>query len=107
MGQKPVIDILEASYPKKDAGVIDSWYDEVHIPILFRSNKLRAIARYQVIDSSAEFVRYFIICKYDSEKDFAAFRASREFREAGKDRPNLGGKTHPPVHCELVKEWVK
>jgi hypothetical protein len=109
MGQMPVIDILEARYPKKDAGAIDKWYDEVHFPILFRSNKLRSIARYKVIDSSAEFVRYFIICRYDSENDFEVFKASREFREAGKGRPDPGGETHagPPVHCELVKEWVK
>ena len=110
MGQKPVIDILEARYSKEDTGVIDKWYDEVHFPILLRSKYIRSIARYKVMSGSEEFVRYFIICKYDSEEDFEAFKASEEFQEAGKDRPKTRveeAHSGPPIHCELVKEWVK
>ena len=110
MGNTQVIDILEHRYHGKDADEIDQWYHEIHIPILFKSDKVRSIARYKVTGESSEFVRYFVICKYDSEQDFEEFLASQEFRDAGEGRPEkLSPEIHDvrPIHCELVREWVK
>ncbi len=108
--QKPVIDILEARCLTKDDAAVSKWYEEVHMPILFKSNKLQAIARYKVLGDSSEFVRYFIICQYHNQKDFEEFRTSQEFKDAGKDKPeslSLKIQSVPPIHCELVREWVK
>jgi hypothetical protein len=106
----PVIDILEAQYPVQDDAELSRWYNEVHLPILIKSDKVQSIARYKVLDKSSQIVRYIIICKYNSQQDFEEFRGSQEFKDAGNDKPvNLADKIPParPIHCELVKEWRK
>lgn len=110
MPDKPVIDILEAHYRTEDEEKINKWYHEVHIPILFKSKKLREVARYKVIGDSPDSVRYLTICKYDNPKDFEEFRTSPEFDAAGEKTPEMQSvriNTNPPIHCELIKEWIK
>jgi hypothetical protein len=106
MDQTPVIDILESRFYKKDDENVNQWYNEIHMPVLMKSNKVQSISIYKVREDSSEFIKYFIICKYGNQKDFEAFLASQEFREAGNDTP-CSLKTFTPVHCELVKEWIR
>ena len=108
MDLTPVIDILESQFRRKDEPKVNQWYNEIHMPILMKSNKVQSISIYKAMGDSADLVRYFIICKYASQKDFEAFLASQEFKEAGKDSPdNQTLKTYRPVHCELVREWKR
>ena len=110
MPNKPVIDILEARCRKEDEKIVDKWYDEFHIPVLFQSGKVRSIARYKVIGGLPGEVRFFTICIYDSPQDFKDFLACPEFAAAGEKGPEMkavkvqGG---PPVHCVQVKEWKR
>lgn len=106
----PVIDILEARCLVKDDTEVSKWYNEVHLPILSKSNKVQSLARYKVVEPNSKMVRYFVICKYNSQKEFEEFRASQEFKDAGKDKPeslSLKIQSFPPIHCALIREWVK
>jgi hypothetical protein len=109
MPDNPVVDILEARYRTEDEEAVNKWYDEFHMPVLFKSKYVRSIARYKVPSGSPDYVRYFTILRYDSQSDFEKFLASPEFAAAGEKSPEMqsikieGG---PPVHGELAKEWV-
>jgi hypothetical protein len=108
MDHTPVIDILESQYRKEDDASVNRWYNEIHMPILMKSDKVKSISIYKAMGDSSDFVRYFIICKYASQKDFESFLASQEFEDAGKDSLDSQTlKTNRPVHCEMVREWIQ
>jgi hypothetical protein len=108
MDQTQVIDILESQFSRKDGAMVNQWYNEIHMPILMKSDKVQSITVYKDMGDSSDLVRYYIICKYANQKDFKAFLASQEFKDAGKDSPdNQTLKTFRPIHCELVRQWKR
>jgi len=110
MPNKPVIDILEACCRVEDEEIVNRWYNEVHIPILFRSGKLKTVSRYKAVGGPPGTVRFFTICSYDNPKDFEDFLTCPEFAAAGKKSPEMQSvkmDNSPPVHCVLDKEWKR
>lgn len=110
MPESQVIDILEAQCRTEDEEIVNKWYNEFHMPVLFKSGKLCTVSRYKVMGGSPDIVRFFTICKYDSEETFKEFLASPEFEAAGEKSPEMKSvkiNNSPPIHCELIKEWSR
>lgn len=110
MTSKPEIDILEQRCREEDEEAVNLWFNNFHMPVLFKSGKVRSIARYKALGGSEGEVRFFTICKYDNSKEFNDFLACPEFAAAGDKSPEMqkvkiqGGA---PVHCVLIKEWSR
>ena len=63
----------------------NKWYDEVHIPMLFKLKGLREVTRYKLWVEVEEHPKYLTIYKFESEEAYAAYLASPEKAAAGKE----------------------
>ena len=72
----------------------NTWYNDVHIPLVMRGGMLKAISRYKVtdaIDTSAS--TFLTICEFENRAAFEKWLASDILAEAKADREKtMGGK---------------
>ena len=58
------------------------WYNEVHIPLLFKYPGLKKVTRYERLGDNKEQARYLAVYEYDTREDLERFPDSVEFKEA-------------------------
>jgi uncharacterized protein (TIGR02118 family) len=110
MADKPIINIVATQCQPTDDEKFNKWYNEVHIPMLLKNKKLKAVTRYKVIGKPSDLPRYIAIYKFDSLKDFEEFGKGPEMDEARKDMQATWGQkveVTSRVQYEVIKEWKK
>jgi uncharacterized protein (TIGR02118 family) len=62
----------------------NKWYNEVHIPLLFKHPGMKKVTRYKIREKSAESPTYLAIYEFESPQAFEAYSSSPELA-AGRD----------------------
>jgi uncharacterized protein (TIGR02118 family) len=109
MPDKPIINVVSTQCQPADEVKFNKWYDEVHIPMLFKSKKLLKVARYKVIETGKP-PRFLAIYNFASLKDFEEFGKGPEMDDAKKDMQATWGQkveVTSRVQYELIREWKK
>jgi hypothetical protein len=107
MANKPFLNVITTSCQSKDVEEFNKWYNEVHVPMLLKSGKLKGVARYKSLDDSND-PRFIAMYRFDSDKDFASFEKSPEAAAASEERKERWGnkiELISRVQYELIKEW--
>jgi hypothetical protein len=108
MSDQPIINIVTTRCPPADDARFNIWYNEVHIPLLMKSKKLKAVARYKQIGQGGTGPAYVAIYQFASLKDFQEFGSGPEMAAAGKEMRESWGQTieiMSRVQYELIMEW--
>ena len=82
MAKARILNIVSTECAPKDDARFNKWYDEVHIPMLFKYKGMKKVTRYRMIDDKDKKPRYLAIYEYDSKEALNAFPQSPEFKAA-------------------------
>jgi hypothetical protein len=110
MADKAIINIVGTRCQPADDAKFNKWYNEVHIPMLFKSKEMKAVARYKVVGEAHGQPTYIAIYKFDSVSSFEKFGKGPEMEAARKEMNESWGQKieiASRVQYELIKEWEK
>ena len=65
-----------------DEAKFNKWYNEVHVPMLFKNPGLKRVTRYQRMGDNKQQAKYLAVYEYDTREDLKAFPESEEFKAA-------------------------
>jgi len=67
MGNNLVMNIVASDCSAEKEAAFNKWYNEVHIPILFKYKGMKRVTRYQLIGESQGQARYLACYEYVEE----------------------------------------
>jgi heme-degrading monooxygenase HmoA len=112
MAKARILNIVATESPSKLDEKFNKWYNEVHIPLLFKYRGLKKVTRYQVMAAGrGQGAKYLAIYEYDSKDEMDAFPKSPEFK-AAIDEMNETWKGSMfeikwAANYEPIKTWEK
>ncbi len=87
------------------------WYDEVHIPLLFKYQGMKKVARYKLASGPDEFPAYLAIYEFDSPQAYQAYESSPELADARAEMKETwqggGFEIKWRARYEELKTWEK
>ena len=111
METKPVINIIGTRCRPEDEEKFNKWYDEIHIPLVFRFKGLKAATRYKITHETEEYPKYVTIYEFESQEAFEAYdngpegaASNEDTRETWKER---GLERKWRVQYERIKTWQR
>ena len=60
----------------------NKWYDEVHIPMLFKFKGMTSVVRYKLSSGPADFPKYLAVYEFEDQKAFDDFSKGPEMAAA-------------------------
>jgi len=109
MGSKRVIRLSGIDCQPGAEEKFNTWYSEVHIPMLLKYKGITRVTRYKKLDTDEEYPTYFTIYEFDSKEAFEGYTASPEFAVAMEDLRNTwpegGYKRKWRVQYEEMRTW--
>ena len=81
MAKARILNIVATECPKNEAK-FNRWYNEVHIPLLFKYKGLKKVTRYQLMSPGQGPAKFLAIYEYDDKTAMDAFPQSPEFKDA-------------------------
>jgi hypothetical protein len=107
VSSRPVINIVSTRCAPPDEAGFNRWYNEVHIPLIMKSDKVLSVTRYQQLGPEPG-PAYLAIYHFGSLKDFQEFSNSPEMAAAGQEMRQSWGQKFQivfRVQYELIKQW--
>jgi len=89
----------------------NKWYNEVHIPLLFKYPGLKKVTRYQRAGDNKEQAKYLAVYEYDTKEALEGFPKSQEFKVAIAEMEGTwkggGFEIKGNAIYEPIKTWGK
>jgi antibiotic biosynthesis monooxygenase (ABM) superfamily enzyme len=89
----------------------NKWYDEIHIPMLFKYKGMTKVTRYKVLDQSGEHPSYLAVYEFEDRPTYQAYENSPEIVEARAEMKETwkegGWEIKQRVQYEELKTWEK
>jgi antibiotic biosynthesis monooxygenase (ABM) superfamily enzyme len=89
----------------------NEWYNEKHIPMMFRFQGMKKASRYRLSGESEGASKYLVVYEFDSKEDLDKFPRSLEFAAAVEDFDakwkDGGFENKWNASYELIKSWEK
>lgn len=92
----------------EDESRFNSWYNEVHIPMILKSGKVQGVVRYKAVNVPLDQSPYIAMYRFANQKDMEDFSQSPELKAAVEEMAQTWAdrvEVTSRVLCELVKEW--
>lgn len=82
MAASRIVNIVGSDCPQNEAK-FDKWYNEVHVPMLFKYKGIKKVTRYRLIGSSrGEGAKFLAVYEFENQKAMDAMAQSPEFKAA-------------------------
>lgn len=111
MENRPVIHIVGTSCRPEQEAKFNRWYDQVHIPMLFRFPGMTAVRRLKRDAGDGEYPEYLAIYEFADREAFEAFQASPERQAAMEETARTWGEDKFEViwrvQYEVLGAWQK
>ena len=111
MEDKPVINIVATQCRPEVEEKFNKWYDETHIPLLFKFKGMKEVTRYKIINEADEYPKYMAIYKFESEKALKEYETSPELAAAREEMRGTwkegGWETTWRVQYKSMKTWKR
>jgi uncharacterized protein (TIGR02118 family) len=79
---KRVVNMVATQCLPEHEQEFNKWYDEVHIPLLFKFKGMTNVNRYKMSNGPGDFPKYLAIYEFEDQKAFDAFGNSPEMAAA-------------------------
>ncbi len=111
MESSPVINVVATQCQPEVEEKFNKWYDEVHIPLLFKFKGMKKVTRYKIVKETEEYPSYLTLYEFESRKGYEEYAASPELA-AGRAEMNEtwkdgGFEIKWRVQYEALKIWEK
>ena len=111
METRPVINIIGTRCRPEVEEKFNTWYNEIHIPMLLKFKGLREVTRYRILEPSEEYPQHLNIYEFDSRQAFEEYETSPEFTAAVDEMQETwregGWERKWRVQYEVIKTWRK
>ena len=77
-----ILNIVSTECAPEDDAKFNKWYNEVHIPMLFKYKGIKKVTRYRMMDEKDKKPKYLAIYEYDNKEALNALPQSPEFKAA-------------------------
>ena len=111
MEDKPIVNIAATQCPPEVEEKFNTWYNEIHVPMLLKFKGIREAARYKIINGTEGSPKYLSVFEFESLKAFEEYGTSPEltlaradFRETWK-----GGEVEIKwqAQYEVIRTWKR
>ncbi len=89
----------------------NQWYNDVHVPMLFKYPGLKKVTRYRIQGEPGDQAKYLALYEFKSPEALAGMQASEEFKAAMAEMqqswPSGGFGIKYAVVYEALKTWER
>jgi hypothetical protein len=85
MPEEYVLTIVGTECVPGNEARFNKWYNEVHVPMLFKYKGIKKVTRYELSGEAPGQCRFLALYEFENKKAFEGFRNSKEFAEAMKE----------------------
>ncbi len=82
MAKGMILNIVATECSAENEARFNKWYNEVHVPMLFKFKDLKKVGRYRLTGESKGQAKYLAIYGYESKEALDTFFKSPEFAAA-------------------------
>ena len=110
MASKPVINVVITECPPEVEGKFTKWYDETHIPMLFKFKGMRRVTRYKLLREPAGNPAFMAIYEFENRQAYEAYSKSPELAAARAEMQETwkgGFQITSRAQYEFLKTWQK
>ena len=111
MENKPVIHIVGTRCKPEQEEKFNKWYDEIHIPLLFKFPGMTGVKRWKLLTEDGGYPEYLAIYEFENQSAYEEWQTSPE-REAAMIEMNETWKegmfeVNWRVQYEALKTWQR
>jgi len=108
---KPIINIVATQCQPEVEEAFNRWYNDIHIPMLFKFKGIKKVTRYKRLSDAEELPTYIATYEFDNQKDYEAYTTSPELA-AARDEMNEtwkqeGFEVKWQAQYEPIKTWER
>lgn len=93
MSKKHVIQIVGIHCRPEAEDKFNKWYEDVHIPLLLKFQRLRKVTRYRTPEPVGDYPEYLSVMEFDNKDACDAYNSSPELAAAREEsKQTWGGK---------------
>ena len=116
MSSKPLIWIVGIQCRAEDEAKFNTWYDDVHVPMLLKGGCVKKVARFKLSDeiyhvgtTTQLCPNYLTIYEFETPTQFDAWMSGTARGEAGEDKVKTWSENPYEVRWatryDLIKAW--
>ena len=106
-----VINVVATECQPEVEEKFNKWYDEVHIPMLFKYKGMTTVIRYKILNKNDDFATYLAVYEFENMAEYQAYLESKELAEARAEMNETwakgGWEIKWRVQYEAMKTWQK
>ncbi len=111
MANKSLINIVATECQPEVEEKFNKWYDEIHIPLLFKFKGMKKVTRYKILKETEGYSSYLAIYEFENRQAYEEYEKSPELA-AGRAEMNetwqgKGFEIKWRVQYETLKTWEK
>ena len=111
MGKASILNIVATDCPAENDAKFNKWYNEVHIPLLFKFRGIKRVSRYKLMSENKDTPKYLAFYEYESKEDLEANPRSPEFAAAMQEMQETwkdgGFDIKWAASYEPIKTWER
>jgi antibiotic biosynthesis monooxygenase (ABM) superfamily enzyme len=111
MAKIRIINVVATECPPEDEAKFNKWYNEVHIPMLFKYKGMKKVTRYKKMDGKSRMPKYLAVYEYDTREALDAISQSQEYKDAiaemQETQQDLPFEIKWASGYEPIKTWEK
>ena len=111
MKNNPIMNLVATECSPKEEKRFNKWYDEVHIPLLFKYKGMKKVTRYKRLSEQKEYPTYLALYEFESQEALDKFPGSPErgvaFKEMQETWKGVGFEIKWAVPYESLKTWER
>ncbi len=106
-----VLNIVATECRAEHEAEFNKWYNEVHIPMLFKFDGMVGVTRYKLVDGSEGMARYLALYEFKNKAALDAYQKSPELAaardEMGQTWKGRAFDIKWRAQYEPIKTWKK
>lgn len=111
MGTNPIINMVATECQPEAEAKFNKWYNEIHIPLLFKFPGMKKVTRYKTSKKTDDFPAYLAIYEFESRQSCEDYANSAELAAARAEMNETwkggGFEIKWRVQYEAMQAWEK
>lgn len=111
MANKSFINIVATECPLEVEEKFNKWYDEIHVPLLFKSKEMKRVTRYKLLKETGGNPSFLAIYEFENQKDYEEYARSPELAAARVEMKETWGERGFEITSRAqyaaLKSWTK
>jgi hypothetical protein len=111
MANKSFINVVTTECPPEVEEKFNKWYDEIHVPLLFKFKKMKRVTRYKLLKETGGNPSFAAVYEFENQKDYEEYSKSTELAAARAEMKETWGEGGFEVvsraQYEFLKSWER